>query len=272
MMQHFKRWLTALILIPFLLWVIIKGSTLLLSVLVSGVAIFAIFEYLDIICANDTGPVSQTNRVISYAACIALVMGACLGSWPILFFILALDMMALCVFVLARFSTLPHIFDLVARQVLGVVYIPLSLALLVFIRSMEDGALWLIWLLIVCFANDTGALYVGTFKGEHKLAPQISPNKTIEGAVGGLVSSVMAGLIFNLIFFRDLPLALTGIPCALCVALTGQVGDLFESAMKRVGHIKDSGKILPGHGGMLDRIDGLLLAIPVFYFFAVFIL
>ena len=272
MMQHFKRWLTALILIPFLLWAIIKGSILLFAVLVSVVSIFAIHEYFDIICANDTGPISQTTRVITYAACMVLVMGACLGSWPVLFFILALDMMALCVFVLARFSALPHIFDLVARQVLGVVYIPLSLALLVFIRNTEGGALWVIWLLIVCFANDTGALYVGTFKGEHKLAPNISPNKTIEGAVGGLVISVTAGLVFNLVFFQDVSLALLCIPCALCVAVAGQIGDLFESAMKRVGHIKDSGKILPGHGGMLDRIDGVLLAIPVFYFFTVFVL
>ena len=106
---------------------------------------------------------------------------------------------ALCVFVLARFSTVPHIFDLVARQVLGVVYIPLSLALLVFIRDTSDGALWVIWLLIVCFANDTGALYVGTFKGKRKLAPNISPNKTIEGAVGGLVISVTAGLRNNFV-------------------------------------------------------------------------
>lgn len=272
MMQHFKRWLTALILIPFLLWAITKGSILLFAALVSGVSILAVFEYFNIICANDTGSVSQTIRVISYAACMVLVMAASLGSWQILFFILALDMMALCLFVLARFSTLPHIFDLVARQVLGVVYIPLSLALLVFIRNTQGGALWVIWLLIVCFANDTGALYVGTFKGKRKLAPNISPNKTVEGAVGGLAISVTAGLVFNLIFFQDVALALTSIPCALCIAVAGQIGDLFESAMKRVGRIKDSGKILPGHGGMLDRIDGLLLAIPVFYFFSVFVL
>ncbi|WP_321416492.1 phosphatidate cytidylyltransferase [uncultured Desulfobacter sp.] len=272
MMQHFKRWLTALILIPILLWAIIKGSILVFAALVSLVSILAIHEYFDIICANDIDTISKTTRLISYSACTALIMGACIGSWPILFFILALDMMALCVFVLARFSSVTHIFDLVARQVLGIVYIPLSLALLVFIRDANAGALWVIWLLIVCFANDTGALYVGTFKGKHKLSPNISPNKTIEGALGGLVIALAAGLVFSLMFFQDFYLALRSIPCAICIAAAGQIGDLFESAMKRVGHIKDSGKILPGHGGMLDRIDGVLLAIPVFYFFKVFVL
>ncbi|MGD9825559.1 MAG: phosphatidate cytidylyltransferase, partial [Desulfobacter sp.] len=92
MMQHFKRWLTALVLTPFLLWVIIKGSILVFAALVSGVSVFATFEYLDIICANDTSPITQTTRIISYAACMVLVMGACLGSWQILFFILALDL------------------------------------------------------------------------------------------------------------------------------------------------------------------------------------
>jgi len=79
------------------------------------------------------------------------------------------------------------------------------------------------------------------------------------------------GFVVCLIFFSDLSLAFYSIPCALCMAVAGQIGDLFESAMKRVHHVKDSGKILPGHGGMLDRIDGVLLAIPVLYMFLAFI-
>ena len=268
-MQHLQRWLTAVVLAPLVLWIIIKGSTLLVAALVSVVAIFAIREYLRIICGNDEGPVSQSIKVISYITSMVLVMGACLGSWQVMFLIIAMNLMILCVFVLFRFSTTPRVFDLVARQVLGIVYIPVSLALLVFIHSGENGTLWIIWALIVCFSNDTGAFYSGTFFGKHKLAPNISPNKTIEGSIGGVATSVVAGFIFCLIFFSDLSLAFAAIPCALLMAGAGQVGDLFESAMKRVNQVKDSGRILPGHGGMLDRIDGLLLAIPVLYVFLV---
>lgn len=270
-MQHLQRWLTAIVLVPLVLWIIVKGTTLLVAALVSVVAIFAIREYLRIICGNDEGPVSQTIKIISYAVSMILVMGACLTSWQVMFFLLALNFMTLCVFVLFRFSSLPHVFDLVARQVLGIVYIPLSLSILVFIHAGEGGIFWIIWLLIVSFANDTGAFYAGTFLGKHKLAPKISPNKTIEGSVGGMAASVVTGFVFCLIFFSDLSTALLSIPCALIMALAGQIGDLFESAMKRVNQIKDSGRILPGHGGMLDRIDGLLLAVPVLYAFLVLI-
>jgi len=240
------------------------------AALVSVVAIFAVREYLRIICGTDEGPVSQSIKIISYAISMILVMGACLGSWQVMFLVLALNLMCLCVFVLFRFSSMPHVFDQISKQVLGVVYIPMTLALLVFIKGIEGGTLWIIWLLIVSFANDTGAFYTGTFFGKNKLAPNISPNKTIEGSVGGVATSVLAGFVFCLIFFNDLSLAFAAVPCAFLMAIAGQIGDLFESAMKRVNQVKDSGRILPGHGGMLDRIDGLLLAIPVLYVFLVF--
>ncbi|MDD9304069.1 MAG: phosphatidate cytidylyltransferase [Desulfobacter sp.] len=270
-MQHLQRWLTAVILAPLVLWIILKGSTLIVAALVSVVAIFAVREYLRIICGTDDGPASQSIKIISYTTSMVLVMGACLQSWQVMFLILALNLMTLSIFVLFRFSAMPRVFDLIARQVLGIVYIPVSLALLVFIRELSGGTFWIIWLLIVSFANDTGAFYTGTYLGKNKLAPKISPNKTIEGSLGGLVTSVVAGFIFCLIFFSDLSLALFSIPCALAMAVAGQIGDLFESAMKRVNQVKDSGRILPGHGGMLDRIDGLLLAIPVLYVFLAFI-
>lgn len=158
-MQHIKRWITALILIPVLLWILIKGSTLLLAVLVSAAAIFAMREYLRIIFQNNENTLSNTIKIISYTVSMALIIAACLGSWEILFLILAMNLMALSIFVLSRFATNHAVFDIIAKQVLGVVYIPVSLSLLVFIKELEGGTFWIIWLLIVIFANDTGAFY-----------------------------------------------------------------------------------------------------------------
>ncbi len=270
-MQHIKRWITALVLIPIILWVIIKGSTLLLAVLVSIVAVFAMGEYLKILFQNDDTPLSGTIKIISYTVSITLIISTCLGSWEIEFLILALNLMALSVFVLFKFADNQAVFQIIAKQVLGIVYIPVSLSLLIFMKELDKGYLWVIWLLIVVFSNDTGAFYVGKFFGKNALSPNISPNKTIEGSIGGILTSLITGFIFSVIFFKDLPLSFYMIPASFMLAVAGQVGDLFESAMKRASSIKDSGIFLPGHGGMLDRIDGLLLAVPVLYAYLVFL-
>lgn len=268
-MQHAKRWITAIILAPLIIWILIKGSNTVLAALVSVVAIFAVREYLRIIfrqgfSPGDT-PVSWMIPGISYVVSILLVTAAAFGSWPGIVLVLILDLVLLCLFALYRFAAPDDLFDTIARQMLGVVYIPIPLSLLLFVRNMEHGVLWVFWLLIVCFMNDTGAFYSGTFLGKRKLAPRISPKKTVEGSVGGIVASMTAGLILSLIFFKSPILALIMIPCSILIALAGQAGDLFESALKRASAVKDSGRILPGHGGMLDRIDGLLFAIPVLF-------
>ncbi len=269
-MQHFKRWITALVFAPLVVWVLAAGSPQLVAGLICVVAIATLREYLRIVFARQGTPVSLPVKAISYIMTIILVVGATLGDFQVMFLIFVLNFLVLACFALSRFITDPAIFDVIARQALGFVYIPVPLSLLVFLKGMEGGALWIVWMLIVIFANDTGAFYAGTYRGKHKLAPRISPKKTVEGAFGGIVASVVAGFVFCLIFFSDLALGLVMIPCTFLMAVAGQVGDLFESAMKRGSSIKDSGRILPGHGGMLDRIDGLLFAVPVLYVYLVF--
>ncbi|MCP4670092.1 MAG: phosphatidate cytidylyltransferase, partial [Desulfobacula sp.] len=259
-MQHLYRWLTALILIPILLWILMKGSTLMIAVLVSIVAVFAMGEYLRIIFYNDDKPISNTIKILSYAVSMSLIISASLASWKIVFLILALNLTALSIFVLLKFADNPDIFSVISKQILGIVYIPVSLSLLIFIKEFDAGKFWILWLLIVIFSNDTGAFYGGKFFGKNALAPNISPNKTIEGSFGGIIASTIFGFIFSLIFFKDVSLSFLMIPASIILTMAGQIGDLFESAMKRASGIKDSGSILPGHGGMLDRIDGLLLA------------
>ena len=111
---------------------------------------------------------------------------------------------------------------------------------------------------------------MGSYLGRHKLNPAVSPGKTIEGAVGGLVGNLLVGSIGKFFFFPAHPWG-SAVLFFIAVGLAGQVGDLFESLFKRTSKIKDSGGILPGHGGVLDRIDALLFASPVAYFFKIYI-
>lgn len=270
-MQHFFRWLTAVIIIPIILAILFKGSTLLLAVLISVVALLTLREYLTI-SLNNHPPAPFFTTLVTYITAMSLVMGACLGKWEVQFLVLLAGFCLLSLSVLSCFPDRRDIFEVIAKQAFGIIYIPASLSLLVFIKGMDQGVLWILWLLIVIFANDTGAFYSGTNLGKNDLSPNISPNKTIEGSIGGVTAGVICGFIFSLIFFKSVSIAFLTIPASLLLAAAGQVGDLVESAMKRNASIKDSGRILPGHGGMLDRIDGLLFAIPVSYIYLTFIL
>jgi phosphatidate cytidylyltransferase len=157
-----------------------------------------------------------------------------------------------------------------AKQVLGLVYLPLLFGLLILIRRHDNGAIWLFFTLAIVFAGDTTALYTGTFFGRNKLIPSVSPGKTVEGALGGLLANVAVGTIVKLWLLPALTWPKV-IGFSLAIGAAGQVGDLFESVIKRTSRIKDSGAILPGHGGILDRIDALLFAAPVAYLFVVHI-
>ena len=150
------------------------------------------------------------------------------------------------------------------KVALAFLYVSLPLALLLLIDRHPRGNLWILFLLAVIFLGDTGAFYFGRFFGKRKLYASVSPGKTWAGAFGGLLFSVLSGLFFSQLFrLGEFPLK-TGL-LAGCLGVCGQIGDLVESMIKRSAGVKDSGRILPGHGGMLDRVDALLFAIPVLY-------
>ncbi len=153
-----------------------------------------------------------------------------------------------------------------AMTLFGVLYLGLTLGSLSMTRLLPQGEWLIFFLLLVTWASDTGAYYVGTVYGRHRLAPTISPKKTVEGLVGGLIGAIIVAYAVRWWFLPEL----SGLDClvlAMLLTITGLWGDLTESAMKRGVGIKDSGGILPGHGGMLDRLDSLLFAAPAFYYY-----
>lgn len=166
------------------------------------------------------------------------------------------------------FKSLDQILAFVAKTCLGLVYTCFLPAAVVWTSQSNNGIEWFLCLLAVIFAGDIGAYIFGVSFGKTKIAPLLSPNKSIEGALGGLLfSTVVAGAFQFLLPNTPLTVLLL---CGLVGGVLGQIGDFFESLIKRVSGVKDSGSIMPGHGGVLDRLDGVLLAAPLFYLAATY--
>lgn len=152
----------------------------------------------------------------------------------------------------------------------GILYIGYTLGHFLWLRTRNDGALLVFFVLLVTWAADAVAYYVGKTLGSRPLAPRLSPNKTVEGFLGGLVVAPLVAWIGHVWF---LP-AVGPVDClilGMLFTVLGLLGDLSESALKRYAGVKDSGALIPGHGGMLDRVDSLLLNAPVFYYYMVFV-
>ncbi len=267
-----KRVITAIVVLPGIIFLILQRDKLGFSIAIAVVSILTFYEYLEIVTLICSGVISRKVKALSYLVCAGIVAGVLFTSMAGILALIGFNTLFLGFIVMLDFSRDDYIFDVISKQVLGIVYIPFSLCLLVLIYSYDNGHLYVLWLLFVVFANDTGAYYAGSFYGKRHLAPNISPKKTYMGAVGGVVGSVLTGFLLYYLFFHSLEKALVAIPCSVLISVAGQVGDLFASALKRAAGVKDSGRILPGHGGMLDRIDGLLFAIPVLYVLRMFIL
>ena len=153
---------------------------------------------------------------------------------------------------------------------LGVLYVGFPLSTVVLTRALPSGEWLVLFLAVVTWASDTGAYYAGTLWGKHPLLPSISPKKTVEGVLGGLVLTIGVALVAQQWFASQLSLA-DAVILGVLLTTAGLLGDLFESMIKRRTGVKDSGGILPGHGGMLDRLDSLLFTAPTFYYYVAYV-
>lgn len=165
--------------------------------------------------------------------------------------------------------------DQAAFAVFGIVYVPVLLMFMYQVRMLEDGLFLIPLIFVSAWGNDTCAYCVGRLIGKHKMAPVLSPKKSIEGGVGGVAGAVILGLLYGYFLGYKLPsLKSPVVSCAIMCgvgALIAIAGDLAASAVKRNQGIKDYGKLIPGHGGVMDRFDSILFTAPVVYFLAVFI-
>jgi phosphatidate cytidylyltransferase len=258
---HLKRWITGIFLLPLLVLTISYGGEALFVFVVASITCLALHEYFRISLLLS-GRFPGALSFFGYASGLLILWSSFRASLSCLVLALAFHLLAVAAFAVFRFRYDRRIWEPVALGMLGVLYIPVLLASLVLLRNGASGVITVYFLLAVIFSGDTAAMYAGLFLGKHKLIPEVSPGKTIEGSIGGLLGSLIAGALFKLWFLPEVSWG-GCILFSLASGLAGQVGDLFESVLKRSAGIKDSGRILPGHGGILDRIDALLFAAPV---------
>ena len=251
-----RRIYTVILLIPLLYLAIRFLPPLVFTGIVAVIGVAALYEFYAL-CFGDTRAPWKVGAGLT--VCAALIAGPLtpgIVTPALLFGLMAILSVPLFIDTPLR-DSLKHS----SFTVTGLLYIGLTLSYLVMTRLLPEGEWLIIFLLLVTWAGDTGAYYVGTLCGQRPLAPRISPKKTTEGLIGGLAFATVAAWF--------LP-ALSSLDCmmlALLLTGAGLWGDLAESAIKRSAGVKDSGGLLPGHGGMLDRIDSLLFTAPAFYYY-----
>jgi phosphatidate cytidylyltransferase len=248
-----KRLLTALLLIPFFCYIVLWAPQWAFLVVVAAVAMMCFREYSNLV---DLHGIAKPGLFGYAGGLLLLLLPGKDGAFFVLIAILAMSLAL-------RSRLMSQALPAAAAVLLGVVYVFGSMRYAIELRAISPY--WLFFGLSLNWAGDIAAYYVGRTVGRHKLAPEVSPAKSWEGAIASTVASVIYGALY---FPRLLPAA----PLAAVLGLTvlanvaGQLGDLCESAIKRGAGVKDSGNLLPGHGGWLDRVDSSLFAMPVVYF------
>jgi len=247
-----KRIITAAVAIPFALGITLYAPTWLFATVVGAFAALMLDEYFEMTVAAGGARPGRWFLVPG-----GLVAASFAGGIP--WIMTSLAVTTLCLMTSCIFASIGTTLPRVAAGLSGVVYCSFLSGF--FLMLSRDSILVLF---AIVWAGDVAAYYGGRTLGRHALAPKVSPNKTIEGAIAGLVASIVAGTIVGIWRYSATSwVSLAGI-CAV-TAIAGQIGDLAESALKRSAGIKDSSSILPGHGGILDRLDSLLFAAPVFF-------
>ena len=255
-----KRWQTALIALPALFLIVYWSFSFFVLVLMASV--LCLYEFYGIVL-KDT-PISHEICILGFILTPLWLLTLYIGYLKYLWMIPVINLMIAAAITVIRFQSSPDIVEKTIRQITGFIYIPGLLCFLVLIRQFENGHLWIYLTFMMVFACDTGGYFVGKKFGKHPLCKAVSPKKTIEGFVGGCLLCIITCLVLASLFRLNISIQHM-IGLSLIVGIFAPLGDLFESVLKRVSDIKDSGSILPGHGGILDRIDALMFAAPLIY-------
>jgi len=261
--DHQNRLITGVVGLTVVVLIVGYGSKPIFFLFMVLIQILALQEFYALVLHKSS------SKVMGITAGVALAGSFFVLEKPLIIAAMAGIGLILCLFSLLSFQKYQELHNDLENQVIGTFVIAFFLSHLIWVRSLEQGALWIFFLLAVIFTGDTCALYGGQLFGTHKLSPSISPGKTVEGTIAGLVGGCLGGLIFGMLVFPHFAKIVLFLFSGILTVL-GQLGDLWESALKRKAMVKDAGTLLPGHGGLLDRLDSLLFTSPLLYYFLMF--
>ena len=256
-MEQVKRVASALVILPPLVVFLVYASPGLFLLLVLALIGLSLREYFHLLQHVHLSLCTH----VTWLAAFALTIAAHFGGWRWLPIALFCSMVALTISAMLTASQVAHFFPMLVYSVFGVLFIGWTLSHLILLRLLPEGPWYMLFLCAVVWVGDSAAMYIGKSLGHHKMAPTISPGKTWEGSVGGVVGGVGTAVVSagfwlpHLVFWQCVVLG-------LCISLAAQISDLGESMLKRYAGVKDSSRLIPGHGGILDRVDSMLFAAP----------
>ena len=249
---------------PIVILIILRGGTLFFACLMALISAIGIAEFYLMAL-----PERKLELWLAALAGSTLIFIPLAGNDKLILSGIGLLFVGFSLLFLFRVRTIDTAAREVAFALLAFLYIPFMLMHLVQLRQTTFGIQWLFVIMLIVMTNDSTAYYTGSAFGKHRLYPLVSPKKSIEGAVGGLIGSLGGALLAKITFFPQLTFS-DAVVTALVIGVVGQAGDLFESLLKRSFGVKDSGTIIPGHGGVLDRLDSILFAAPITYYYVLF--
>lgn len=263
MNQHLQRCLTGLIGTPLLIAFVSFTSEKVFSLFIFLLIQIAVWEY-NRLAFGSKGYRSEKYSIVIFAVAIAIAAYLC--NFALLTAVLTFSLLLSALLFLLQIRTAVIEMSNMGKVVLGFMYMPLLISSFIFMRQTAHGVQWIIFTLSLAFSGDIAGLYAGKLFGKRPLQVNLSPGKTVEGTLGLLAGSTLGGMVFQHFFFQELPL-MDAAMLSFFGGILGQLGDLFESALKRSAAVKDAGHIIPGHGGVMDRFDSISFIAPLICYY-----
>ena len=265
--SYLQRWLTGIALAVAALLIIFLGPLEILTVVVTLLIIVGVWEYNGIVF----GPGFLKEKIESLILAILVPGFMFIGNAQLLVALLVFAFIVVFIVFLWKVNDTSFDVSSVAKVIFGMLYIPLLTSHFILLRKLDSGIYWILLVLVIGIVGDTVAMYVGKSLGKRKLLPLVSPGKTVEGTIGLMAGGTLAAAVFGYFLFHEISLV-HFLVLGLVGSIIGQLGDLCESAVKRNYGKKDASSLLPGHGGLMDRLDSLIFLAPFVYYYRIFVI